>query len=98
MSNYRFYGIIKQARRLSSPPITLIKHETLVATGVTDYSRDELTTDYKLGTLFALWVVPIAVANLDMSSDYAQKLISNVVTNKFSAALDHGATEILDSL
>ena len=73
-------------------------HETLVANGVTDYSRDELTTDYKLGTLFALWVVPIAVANLDMSSDYAQKLISNVVTNKFSAALDHGATEILDSL
>lgn len=73
-------------------------HETLVANGVTDYTRDELTTDYRLGVLFALWVVPIAVANLDMSSDYAKRLISNVITNKFSAALDHGASQILDLL
>ena len=69
-----------------------------MANGVTDYTRDELTTDYRLGVLFALWVVPIAVANLDMSSDYAKRLISNVITNKFSAALDHGASQILDLL
>ncbi|MEJ2132495.1 MAG: hypothetical protein P8Y95_12975 [Gammaproteobacteria bacterium] len=54
--------------------------------------------DYRFGALFGLWVVPLAIANLDFSSDFGQRLLNKVVLCKFEAALDHGAMEILDTL
>jgi hypothetical protein len=94
-----FLGTAYESEMRASVEQNVLEHylEVLRARDV-DYESDDLWNDYRFGALFGLWVVPLAIANLDFSSDFGQRLLNKVVLCKFEAALDHGAMEILDTL
>lgn len=95
-----FLGFAYEPQMRASIEADVLAHylDVLKSRGVSDYDSDELRRDYRFGLLFALWVVPIAVPNLDFSSDLGQRLLNKVVRCKFEAALDHGAMELLNAL
>jgi thiamine kinase-like enzyme len=95
-----FLGFVYEPSYRASIEQEVLDHyfNTLVENGVTDYSHEEMTQDYAYGLVFALWVIPLAVTSLDLSTDYGQLLIEKLVKGKLQAALDHGAMEILDRL
>lgn len=95
-----FLGFVFEPEQRASIEADVLEHyhSVLCAAGVSGYSTEDMWRDYRFGLLFALWVVPLALANLDLSSDHAQILIDKIVRCKFQAALDHGAMEILNAL
>jgi len=70
-------------------------HETLVAEGVTGYSREQLFEDYRVGVMYG-WVIPVlAGGSLDTSSDRAKVLWTAVIDRVQTAILDLGCTALL---
>ncbi len=70
-------------------------HDTLVASGVTDYEYDRFFQDYRLGVMYG-WVIPVfAVGSLDVSSERAMQLWTNVLERIQDAIFQHGAQEFV---
>ncbi|MEL6890623.1 MAG: oxidoreductase family protein [Actinomycetota bacterium] len=70
-------------------------HDTLVAGGVTDYGYDRFFQDYRLGVVYG-WVIPVfAVGSLDVSSERAMTLWTNVLERVQDAIFHHGAQEFV---
>lgn len=82
-------------RRANEEALLRTYHDTLVAEGVTGYSFEQLSSDYRIATLYS-WVIPVfAVGTLDTSSERAMELWTNVIQRAQAAMLDHGCAEFL---
>lgn len=82
-------------RRANEESLLRCYHDTLVAEGITDYSFEQLSHDYRIATLYS-WVIPVfAVGTLDTSSERAMELWTNVIQRAQAAMLDHGCDEFL---
>jgi hypothetical protein len=95
-----FLGYVFESSDRASIESDVLDHylDTLRGAGVDDYSKDELWRDYRFGLLFGLWVLPLAVANLDLSSEHGQDIMRKVTRRKFAAVMDHDGKAILDSM
>jgi len=70
-------------------------HDTLVANGVTGYDFDQFFHDYRVGIMYG-WVIPVfAVGSLDVSSERAMSLWTNVLERVQDAIFQHGAQEFV---
>lgn len=82
-------------RRVNEASLLATYHHTLVDGGVTGYSLEQLTDDYRVATLYS-WVIPVfAVGTLDVSSERAMQLWTNVIQRAQAALLDHRCAELL---
>ncbi len=71
-------------------------HDRLVADGVAGYDFDQLRRDYRVGVLYG-WIIPVfAVGSLDVSSDRAMQLWTQVIRRAQTAIADHDAAGVLD--
>jgi len=69
-------------------------HRTLVAAGVRDYDLSALRADVRVGIMYG-WIIPVwAVGGLDVSSDRAMRLWSEVVVRAQAAITDHGTHDL----
>ena len=77
-------------RRAHEPELLHAYHDALVANGVSDYSYDQLVTDYRVG-ISCGWMIPVlAVGSLDFTSERAVTLWTEVVERTQNALIDHG--------
>ncbi len=82
-------------RRANEASLLQTYHDTLVANGVTGYSLEQISHDYRIATLYS-WVIPVfAVGTLDTSSGRAMQLWTNVIQRAQAALLDHRCAEFL---
>jgi hypothetical protein len=66
-------------------------HDALVAGGVSDYSFEQLLTDYPVGVACG-WMIPVlAVGSLDFTSERAVTLWTAVIERAQDALVEHGA-------
>jgi drug/metabolite transporter (DMT)-like permease len=69
---------------------------TLVGGGVDDYNFPAFFDDYRVGLIYG-WVIPVfAVGSLDVSSERAMTLWTNVVERVQDAIFQHGAQRFVD--
>jgi hypothetical protein len=77
-------------RRANETELLHAYHDTLLANGVTDYSFEQLLTDYRVGIACG-WMIPVlAVGSLDFTSERAIALWTAVIERTQQALLDHG--------
>jgi hypothetical protein len=70
-------------------------HEGLVGRGVNGYSFDQLRADYRVGVLYG-WIIPVfAVGSLDVTSERAMALWTDVIKRSQTAMSDHGVADLL---
>jgi Ecdysteroid kinase-like family len=82
-------------RRTHETDLLRTYHDALVASGVGGYSFDQLRADYRVGVLYG-WIIPVfAVGSLDVSSDRAMALWTEVLARVQSAMSDHEVHSLL---
>ncbi|MGI9621288.1 MAG: phosphotransferase [Acidimicrobiales bacterium] len=68
-------------------------HDRLVASGVADYPFEQFFEDYRVGVMYG-WIIPVfAVGSLDVSSERAMALWTEVLARVQAAIFDHNAHE-----
>jgi hypothetical protein len=72
-------------------------YATLIKNGVEDYERSQLQEDYEQALLYILYIIPIAISNLDLSTEHGMKVGKKVIENFMGAALDHNSGRFLVS-
>lgn len=82
-------------RRKHEDDLLKAYHEALVHGGVSGYSLDQLRADYRVGVLYG-WIIPVfAVGSLDVSSDRAMALWTEVIKRAQAAMSDHEVTDLM---
>ena len=82
-------------RRTHEDDLLMAYHEALVTGGVSGYSLDQLRSDYRVGVLYG-WIIPVfAVGSLDVSSERAMALWTEVIQRAQAALSDHHVVDLL---
>ena len=82
-------------RRTHEDALLQAYHAALVSGGVTGYSLDQLRADYRIGVLYG-WIIPVfAVGSLDVSSERAMALWTEVIKRAQAAMSDHHVADLL---
>ena len=79
----------------------LVQHyyQTLVESGVTDYTNEQAWLDYQHAQLMGgLATAMVAGGNLDLSNERGHQLVASMAIRHSQAAIDHGGLELLRSL
>ena len=83
-------------RRAHEETLLHTYHDALVGGGVEDYDFPAFFADYRVGLIYG-WVIPVfAVGSLDVSSERAMTLWTNVVERVQDAIFQHGAQRFVD--
>ena len=84
-------------RRRQERGLLTVYHEALTQSGVSQYTFEQLMSDYRFGCLFNAFLLPMAL-DLDLSGDigvaFARLITQGILTN----ILDHDAHLLLDEL
>ena len=82
-------------RRNNEDSLLRSYHDALVGAGVAGYSFDQLRADYRVGVLYG-WIIPVfAVGSLDVSSERAMALWTDVIKRSQAAMSDHAVADLL---
>lgn len=82
-------------RRAHEDDLLHTYHDTLTASGVTDYTFESFFDDYRLGVMYG-WIIPVfAVGSLDFTSERAVALWTAVIDRVQTAIADLGAAEFV---
>jgi hypothetical protein len=82
-------------RRTHEDALLRAYHAGLVTGGVSGYSLDQLRADYRVGVLYG-WIIPVfAVGSLDVSSERAMALWTEVIKRAQAAMSDHHVADLL---
>ena len=82
-------------RRTHEDDLLRAYHEALIAGGVDRYGLDQLRADYRVGVLYG-WIIPVfAVGSLDVSSERAMALWTEVIKRAQAAMSDHNVKDLL---
>jgi hypothetical protein len=82
-------------RRTHEDALLQAYHGALVSGGVSGYSLDQLRADYRIGVLYG-WIIPVfAVGSLDVSSERAMALWTEVIKRAQAAMSDHHVADLL---
>ena len=73
-------------------------HQRLMDAGITGYSFDEAWFDYLHGIMIGLRLLPMALGDLDVSTEGGQAIFRKVGWNFPQAALEHGGVELVDEI
>jgi hypothetical protein len=73
-------------------------HQRLVDAGIPGYSFDEAWFDYRHGIMIGLRLLPMALGDLDVSTEGGQAIFRKIIRNFPEAALDHGGVELADEI
>jgi hypothetical protein len=86
-------NLTTDVRRAHESALLHAYHDALVANGVSGYPFDTFVDDVRVGILCG-WIIPVlAVGSLDMSSDRAVALWTEVIDRMQNSILDHGLLE-----
>ena len=89
-------NLTTEDRRAHEADLLRTYHDRLVAEGVAGYDFDQLRRDHRVGVLYG-WFIPVfAVGSLDVSSDRAMQLWTEVIRRAQTAIADHDAAGVLD--
>ncbi|NIP14225.1 MAG: phosphotransferase [Pseudomonadales bacterium] len=91
-------GYTPEFRREHERSLVLRYHQRLVEAGITDYSFDEAWLDYLHGILIGLRLLPMALGDLDLSTEGGQAIFRKIIRNFPQAALDHGGVDLVDEV
>ena len=82
-------------RQANEDSLLHIYHDELIKNGVKNYAFEQFFQDYRVGVLYG-WIIPVfAVGSLDVSSERAMTLWTEVVKRAQSAMRDHRVSEFL---
>lgn len=88
-------NVTTEERRAKEDELLARYHDGLRAGGVADYNLDQLEADHRVGVLYG-WFIPVfAVGSLDVSSERAMSLWTEVIKRSQAAIADHDAAELL---
>lgn len=85
-----------QTRRANEGVLLRAYHDELTRLGVTDYSPEQLETDYAVGT-FHNFIIGVAAAMLVARSERGDELFCSMVTNAAAHARDRGGLDALSA-
>ena len=89
-------NLTTEDRRAHEDDLLRTYHDRLVSEGVAGYDFDQLRRDHRVGVLYG-WIIPVfAVGSLDVSSDRAMQLWTEVIRRAQAAIADHDAAAVLD--
>ncbi len=82
-------------RRANEDDLLATYHARLIEAGASGYDFETFVADYRTGLIYG-WVIPVfAVGSLDVSSERAMTLWTNVIERAQDAILQHGAQNII---
>ncbi len=73
-------------------------HGKLLEAGVTGYTFDEVWMDYQHGIMIGLRLLPMALGDLDLSSEGGAAIFRKIFHVLPQAALDHGGVDLIDQI
>ena len=80
---------------------SLVQHyyQTLVESGITNYTNEQAWLDYQHAQLMGgLATAMVAGGNLDLSNERGHQLVASMAIRHSQAAIDHGGLDLLRSL
>ncbi len=85
-----------EQRRSLEPALLAQYHDDMVAFGVRDYSAADIYADYRFGTLFNTYLLPLLIS-LDMTTDADRALAEDLTHRLLTSVLDHEAQLLLSA-
>jgi Ecdysteroid kinase-like family len=70
-------------------------HEGLLSHGVTDYTWDDVMTDFRIGVLGQLSIPVVSAANLDPGNERGRQLVDTLVQRNFQALVDYDCGKVI---
>ena len=95
IANFLGASVTVENRRTWETGVLDRYHASLVATGVTGYSREQCQRDYRYCTLQQAWS-QIPISGVDPANDRGRALLDAMITRSFQSASDNAAGEMLD--
>ena len=83
-------------RREHEERLVHLYHDRIVDLGVSDYTFDELWTDYRLSHLVNTAVPVLTGGTMDLANDRGRELIGTLAERHFTAVLDLRSVDLID--
>lgn len=95
IANFLGASVTVENRRAWEQQILDRYHASLVATGVTGYTREQCQRDYRYCTLQQAWA-QIPISGVDPANERGRALLDAMITRSFQSASDNAAGEMLE--
>ena len=91
-------GYSPEFRRNHESDLVERYHDRLLAAGIDGYSFDDAWFDYKHGIIIGLRLLPLALGDLDVSTEGGEAVFRKIISHIPQAALDHGGNDLIDEI